>query len=567
MVAIGMARRSHGGKWLATLYYHSTMTSRRPLWSGLAERCIALLLGLSLAAYPLAGMPLTSALPTLGDSSSDDLSPVTERKLGEEIMREARKAGDIFEDAPSTEYLNQFGANLVAHAPIGTQPIEFFLVLDPNINAFALPGGFIGVNSGLIVATQSESELASVMSHEMGHVIQRHIAREIGHEKQTSILALAGIILGALAMAKASAPDAGEAAIMMSQNYALHSELAFSRDAEREADRVGFQILGESGFDPSGMATFFQRLEVATRIYENGAPEWMHDHPMTTERIADIQGRIRSADVRQRPDSLDFNLTRARLRVMQDRSVKGLNETRAAFEDQLKRGSYANELAIHYGLAVDHLQQSNLAAAQSEVAKVRALARQPDFMIESLAIDLELARKDFPTAVRVAHAALGQFPASRSLAYRYAEALQENGQNVEAVAFLRDQLEQYRSEPPLYQLIAKSYAGQNKVLLEHQALAEEYYLKGSVQEAIEQLNIARRANDGDFYAQSEIDARLRDLKVEWADLQKERKENGKSRATGVSVTSGKNSTRSPSSGLPDAAGRKTGGLPNPDESE
>ena len=177
------------------------MTRSRLSPVSILHQCVAALLSLSLTAYPLVGSSATSSLPTLGDSSSDDLSPITERKLGEEIMREARKDGDIFEDAPSTEYLNQFGANLIAHAPDSTQPIEFFLVLEPDINAFALPGGFIGVNSGLIVATQSESELASVMSHEMGHVIQRHVAREIGHARQTSILALAGMILGALAMA------------------------------------------------------------------------------------------------------------------------------------------------------------------------------------------------------------------------------------------------------------------------------------------------------------------------------------------------------------------------------
>jgi predicted Zn-dependent protease len=132
----------------------------------------------------------------------------------------------------------------------------------------------------------------------------------------------------------------------------------------------------------------------------------------------------------------------------------------------------------------------------------------------------------------VAHDAMLEFPQSRSIAYRYADALQHAGRHDDAIAFLRDQIEQYRHEPALYQLIARSYQAQDKGLLEHQALAEEYYLKGSVKEAIEQLNLAKRTNDGDFYAQSEIDARMRALKDEWADLQKDRK-NGTSPSPGV----------------------------------
>ncbi|MGA2552242.1 MAG: M48 family metalloprotease [Burkholderiaceae bacterium] len=491
-------------------------------WS---RRVIASMLCVSLAFLPWSRAVAVETLPSLGDPASDELSPLAERKLGEDIMRQAREADDIFDDPESTEYLNQFGLNLILHAPPSPQPIEFFLVLDPDINAFALPGGYIGVNTGLIIATESESELASVMSHEMGHVIQRHIARGMDRASQTGPLAIAAMLLGLLAAAKAHSADAGEAAIAGGAGFAISDQLAFSREAEREADRVGFQILQDSGFDVAGMATFFQHLQTATRIYDSGAPEWLRDHPVTSERIADIQGRIKDSHYHQRPDSLDFYLIRARLRVLQNITVQGLRDTQVAFEDQLKHGAYANEASIHYGMAVDLLRQDNLVGAQKELEKVQKLVPNPDPVIVNFQITLKRAQKDFPAALALAETGSQQFPQSRSLAWKYAEVLQDMGRQDDAIAFLRDQISQYSSEYTLYALLAKSYTAKGEIMLEHKALAEEYYRRGSVQAAIEQLNLAHKEGSSDFYEMSQIDARLAQLKSEWADIQKQRKQN------------------------------------------
>src|SRR6185312_16822881 len=165
---------------------------------------LAAILGVTFLYRPATSTAAPENLPNLGDSAGEDLSPAAEKRLGDEIMRDARDAHEILDDPESTEYLNHLGAQLIAHAPPSSQSFHFFVVLDPDINSFALPGGYIGVNSGLMIATQSESELASVMSHEMGHVIQRHIAREITREKQTSIVALAAMALGMVAMAKSN---------------------------------------------------------------------------------------------------------------------------------------------------------------------------------------------------------------------------------------------------------------------------------------------------------------------------------------------------------------------------
>jgi len=473
--------------------------------------------------HPTVGVAAPEKLPSLGDAAGEDLSPAAEKRLGDEIMRDARDAHEILDDPESTEYLNHLGADLIEHAPPSPQSFHFFLVLDPDINSFALPGGFIGVNSGLIIATLSESELASVMSHEMGHVIQRHIAREITREKQTSIVALAGMVLGMVAMAKSNSPDAGEAAVAMGEGYMIQDKLNFSRSVEREADRVGFQILQDSGFDVAGMATFFKRLEKAGALYDTGAPAWLRDHPMTTERIADIQNRIRQTHYHQRPDSLEFNMIRARLRVLEDQSVEGLRDTALGFEDQLRTGNYASEAAVRYGLVVTRLLQKDYAKAQKELAALRALAPQSDPVIEDVAIELLLGEHRPEDAVKVAVAARSRFPLSRTLVWNYAASLEEAVRANDAIVFLRDQITQYHHEPRLYELIAKSYLSKGDAMHEHQALAEEYDLNDDVPAAIEQLNLARSAGGGDFYEESEIDARLKELEAQWLEMKKDKK--------------------------------------------
>ena len=227
---------------------------------------------LMFAVLPMAVAPQVSvaqSLPTLGDTEREGLSPLTERKLGERIMRDIRRDPDYLDDGPLLEYLNNFGSGLVAVRPDvrGEAGYDFFFfaVRDQVLNAFALPGGFIAVHSGLLLAAQSESELASVLSHEIGHVSQRHIARMLGQQKQNSMIQLAAIVVGALAGISKVGGDGAMAAVMGGTGMAIQRQLNFSRDAEREADRVGLQILTDGGFDTTGMVAFFGRLQAASR--------------------------------------------------------------------------------------------------------------------------------------------------------------------------------------------------------------------------------------------------------------------------------------------------------------
>ena len=476
--------------------------------------------------------PNNGALPTLGDAARGDLSPVLERKLGEEIMRDIRRNVDFLDDDPILEYLNNFGNALVAAEPgaRGETNAEFyfFAVRDGQLNAFALPGGFIAVHSALLLAAQTESELASVLSHEIGHVTQRHIARMIGQQKQDVLIPLAAMVLAALA-SKAGGGDAAMGVFMGGQGLALQRQLNFSRDAEREADRVGFQIMSQGGYDTSGMVAFFGRMQAATRTYSDLMPAYLRSHPLTSERISDIQARIREVPYRQRIDGLEFYLVRARARVLQDPSTSGRAESLAAFEAQQQLQNRQQQAGAQYGMAFLALKKGELVKAQSWLDKARVTMKRSSgtfstgqarsdgaAMFTSLGLEIKL-HPDQPAPVKLqglqeAEQAHQQYPLGRGLARQYADAMIINGKPEQATKFLREQALAYREEAKLHELLAKAYSAQGKQALQHIALAEYYAIIGGKQAALDQLGIARKTGDASFYDMALIDARERELK-------------------------------------------------------
>jgi predicted Zn-dependent protease len=486
----------------------------------------SLLCTLPLAAAPL--LPSGQNLPILGDTERESLSPLLERKVGEQIMRDLRRDSDYLDDAPLLDYLNNFGSALLASTPDARGEANydyfFFAVRDPMLNAFALPGGFIAVHSGLMLAAQNESELASVMSHEIGHVSQRHIARMLGKQKQDALIPLAAILLAVLAAR--SSPDAASAMMMGGQGLAIQRQLNFSRDAEREADRVGLQILRDANFDTTGMIAFFRRLQSAGRSYGDNVPAFLRSHPLTSERIADITARTQDYPYKQRADSLDFNLIRARVRVLQDTSSNGMRDAAAFFETQLRQKSAMQVASGKYGLATIALRESSYPKALALLQESRA-ALPPSTVLQSplfanLSIEIRLAAGQHALAIRDADVARGHFPLSRSIARQYAQALLAAGRNEDAVFYLRDQASLYRQETQLLDLLAQAYAAQGRLALQHLALAEVHALGGTLPAALEQLTIARNAPDASFYDQAMIDARERELQSLWREEMKER---------------------------------------------
>jgi len=505
----------------ARISYKATVSNRLTVQSSLSAylrtrvfrasaRCLVLTLALALGLRPPA---LAEELPTLGEAGAEDLTPFQERQFGEQIMVEVRQDPAYLSDPDATEYLNRVGYELVAASQARHIDFEFFLVRDPMINAFALPGGFIGVHTGLILLSQSESELASVMGHEIGHVQQRHIARMIAKQKETMAIAV-GSILAALLASRAGG-DAAQAALAIGQGAAIQRQLSFSRDNEREADRVGFDILVNAGFDPRAMAAFFSRMQTGTRIYESVAPAYLRTHPLTVERISDIQDRLRGVRTHLHADSLDFDLVRARLRLLQDDSAQGAADSLTYYSDQIRQQLAPNEVAAYYGLAMAQLRLRQARNALDSALKARRSTQSPSAILDKLVTEasFEAAADDNgrDAALGLARDATTRFPLSRLTAIEYADLLQRMGRHRQAIDYLRNQLGLTHSDPNYFQMLAASHAALQQKTLQHQATAEMYVLQGAVPAAVEQLRLARSAADADFYTMSEVDARLRQL--------------------------------------------------------
>jgi predicted Zn-dependent protease len=472
-------------------------------------------------------------LPDLGDVSQATITPRQERQIGLQIMRQIRADPSYLNDAEIDSYLNNLGNRLISSSNEAKpdQSFEFFALQDPSINAFALPGGFMGFNSGLIIAAQSESELAGVMAHEIAHVTQKHLARMISGQQHigliTSIAALAIAIL-----ASRSNPQAGQAVLATAQAGAIQSRLNFTRKHEKEADRIGFNILQKAGFDPHGMAAFFERLQNAGRYYENGAPSYLRTHPLTYERIADIENRTRELAYRQVPDSIDFHLVRAKLKALQGNPA----DTVAEFDSRIRDKRYANEIAERYGLIYALLRDKKFQRADKELNELYRLIQsdqslgvlknhrlgkpvlveseylQTGAMIETLAARVKLANKQIKDAFAVYQSALKTYPQHRALIYDYIAALLDHQSAQAALDFINKQSQIIHEDINLYRLEAKAHAALDNHMLQHRAQAEIYIQEGKYHAAIEQLEIALRMSNGNFYQLSSVEARLRQLK-------------------------------------------------------
>lgn len=444
-------------------------------------------------------------LPDLGEVAQSDFSPLQERRLGESIMREIRADRSFYDDAEAVDYINNLGERLASRSPEARQHFQFFLIQDNQINAFALPGGFIGVNTGLMLNAQSESEVASVLAHEIAHVTQRHIARMLAQQKRSQIASLAALAVAILAARSNS--QVAEAAAAFGQAGVIQSQLNFTRENEREADRAGLQILEQAGFDPRAMVTFFERLQRATRVYEGGAPSYLRTHPLTFERIADIQNRVENLPYRQVPDSLEFQLIRAKLRA----DAEPPREAIAFFEQSLAERKFLSEAASRYGLAVSLLRVDNHARAKKELEALRKLAR-PSPIIESLACRLRVATGETSAGFACYREALATYPNYRALTYDYANALLQNRQPEAALKLVESRLQIYAEDYKLYLLQARSYSMLNKRLAQHRAQGEAYARMGNITGAVEQMQIALKSGDGDFYQMSSTEARLKELR-------------------------------------------------------
>ncbi len=465
----------------------------------------------TLLAFVLAIQPAFAAdLPDLGEVSRQYFSDQQEAALGRAIMRDVYADPRYLDDPEIENYLNQLGYRLVSVSSRNQRDFVFFVVDDPTVNAFAMPGGNIGVHTGLLLTAQNESELASVIAHEISHVTQDHIARQIAAQQQAYWPSMAALALALLA-SRSNTNIAG-AAIASTQAYTMQNQLNYSRDFEREADRLGYEMLTRSDFDPRGMSTFFTRLQRASRFYDSNAPAYLRTHPLTSDRIADMESRSESTPYHQVQDSIEFQLVRARLRAQENSPADAV----LAARDILKDKRYSNETAARYTLATALLRARQFKEAEAEVQKLLSGPYGSNPMIRQLAAYSAQAAGNQSLALQRYQAACMAYPGYRPLQYGYIAALLAAGHNTDALATVDKQLALYPLDRRLWHLAAQTHAQLGQRLLSHSAQAEAEALSGNLPAAIEQITLGIKAGDGNFQEMSAAEARRR----EWQAMEK-----------------------------------------------
>jgi beta-barrel assembly-enhancing protease len=511
---------------------------------------LAAALATALPAPPLWAQPSTRSenggdvrLPSLGESAGDDFSVGTERRLGEQIMAEIRRDPAYMDDPLLLDHIQSMWLPLVAAARArgnisadldAAFTWEIFLVRDRSINAFALPGGYSGVHLGLIAVTATRDELASVLAHELSHVTQRHIARSIASSSRQSLVGMAALLLGVLAASRSGSADATQAVIVGSQAAVVQGQLNFSRDMEREADRIGFGVHQGAGFAPQGMAAMFERLENAYRLTDSGSFPYLRSHPLTVDRIGEARSRLDAVPAARAPlrPTLDHQLMQARARVLMDTGVQSLRRWQAIDAGAQSGGE---RLAALYGSALASLELREPARAQAALDAAAVLmpkesANAPAaFALGSLQAQIWQASGQASRALAWfdAQRAPAAGPAARPLMLLRAQAAIDAtraGGTAVPPASLRSSTEalqtwvaEHKIDATAWSLLAQGADLLGLKLRSMRAEGEAAAARGDLVGAIDRLRAAQRqarsgsAGAPDFIEVSIIDARLRDL--------------------------------------------------------
>lgn len=450
--------------------------------------------------------PEPVALPTLGDAASGMVSPEVERRLGAAWLRELRARTGLYYDPLVNDYVEHLAWRLASHSDLVEPRLSVVMLNSAEINAFAVPGGVMGINAGLLLNADREDEAASVVAHELAHLSQRHYARGVDQQRRQQPLALTALLASILVAATVGG-DAGAAAIIGTQAGLVQSQLAFSRDNEREADRIGMQTLARAGFDPEAMPSFFENLQRAAPLDPDRYPEFLRTHPVTDSRISDSRNRARQLASSRRGASLDFDLARVRLQVAfardaalaVSRYTAALNEAQAAAQD-----------AVRYGLALALLRAERHDDALATLAPLRRASPDRIAWIVTEG-EILLARDDAGAAVDVLTGGLALAPDNFPLAVLAAQALLRDGRAPKAVALLERQSLLRNEDPQIWSLLARARGESGDVVGVHAARAEYLFLRNQIDPALEQLKLGIDKAGSDFPRTAPLRVRMQQI--------------------------------------------------------
>ncbi|MDM8547047.1 M48 family metalloprotease [Candidatus Venteria ishoeyi] len=473
----------------------------------------SLLLSLLLTLVTAPSLLAESTLPDIGNPADQSLSPAEEMEQGQAFFREIRQQAYLLEDPEVENYINSLGYNLGSHSQQSQQSFRFFVVKDDSINAFAAPGGFIGVNTGLILKTHNEGELAAVMAHEVAHVTQRHIARRDNESTPWSMASMA--MLAAAILIGTQNPELGQAGIMTALAANMQVQIDFTRAHEAEADRVGIDTLAGAGFDPLSMPDFFQRLQDAYKYTsgEEPLPEFLRTHPVTLDRIAEARDRADDYPHQLQESSVAYQLARAKILVLSsDDAGKLLKQLKKS----LAQKKYRSERAVRYGIALAGLKTENTKYS-TEIQQQLDWLRQKDNDRENyriLAAQLAMLNQQPETAASICRQTLDLYPGDRMVTLACAQIFldSQQSQTTETILSQLPDQKNFNYNPAYYRLLAKAQHDRGKTAASRLSMAEAYYQNGQTGQAVTQLKLARKAKM-DFYLASQIDARLEELEA------------------------------------------------------
>lgn len=447
-------------------------------------------------------------IPDIGDTAATALTLNDEKMMGEAVVRNIRRAGKLVDDPLLTEYINNLGNKLVSVSDNHHYQFKFFIVDEKSINAFALPGGFIGVHYGLILASRNESELASVLAHEIAHVTQRHHARayDLGKTYETPVLAalIAAIILGA------NGNELGQAALASIAGGTAQLAVNFTRRNEKEADRLGITMLNKAGYDAHSMATFFEQMYNESRLYGSQGPEFLRTHPVSQNRMAEAKLRANQMTLQQPPSSLPYFIAKQRINILNQPDAQILLKN---YNDQLKNKTYINKDAALYGYAISLLKNNKLDKAKKTITLLRK--RSPS-RIAYIIAEAQLAEKskNHKQAKYLYKQALEDYPTNEALMLNYVQSLIEHREFAQAKALLYTFLRNSTLQPVLYKHLSQVESELGNQAATHEALAQYYYTIGQTHDALNQINLALKTTKLDFYSESRLSARKKELQTE-----------------------------------------------------
>jgi len=504
-------------------------------------RYIPLILGLlaaSLCIQP--AWTQSTALPSLGDG--EGISLAAERKLGDRIARELYRDPDYLEDPVLDEYIQRLWAPLVksaaARGELSPELQERFawrilLGRDRSVNAFALPGGYLGVHLGLIAVVTTHDELASVLAHELSHVTQRHIARSMGEQGKMTPWVIGSLILGILAASKSA--QGAQAMIVGGQAAAIQSQLSYSRDMEREADRVGYGVMSEAGYDPQGFVGMFGKLQQAAGLNDNGAYPYLRSHPLTTERIADMQARLQLSAAPARPViDVEQAMLSARARVLSLGNVDAWRASTQTSQVNLPQATAATRAGIWYGATLAHMQLKDYAAAERSLQNLeRVVSGQaaPSRLATLLRVEWAMAQNRWQTVLPLLSPSsqLGKLPRPELIAAAQALIhLPASAARSEVLRQLREQVLNYPLDAQAWNTLANLLAAEGQALPSLRAEGEAQMARMDWQGAIDRFRAAQdwaknhQLQAGDHIEASIVDTRLRHAQSLMREVQAER---------------------------------------------